>query len=88
MTGIIAVSARAFGQSASMLIRKASCETGGTFSPYARNPSSGASGLFQFLPSTFRTTPFAGFSIWDPFANSLAAAWMHRAGRGGEWSCR
>lgn len=39
-------------------------------------PSSGASGIAQFLPSTWRSTPFyaAGFSIWDDVANMLAAA--------------
>src|SRR4029077_13665734 len=46
----------------STLWRKAGCETGGTYSPTARN-ASGASGLFQFLPSTWRSTPFARFSI-------------------------
>lgn len=38
-------------------------------------PSSHASGLMQFLPSTWARTPFAayGFSVWDPEANALAA---------------
>jgi len=70
------------------LWRKARCETGGTFSPRSFNGSSGASGLFQFLPSTWRSTPFGGFSIWSPYANALAAGWMHVNGRGGEWVCR
>lgn len=71
----------------STLWRKAGCETGGTFSPRSLNPS-GASGLFQFLPSTFASTPYARFSIWSPYANALAAGWMHSQGRGGEWVCR
>lgn len=33
------------------------CETGGTFSPTAKNPSSSASGLFQFLDSRGRAPP-------------------------------
>lgn len=69
------------------LWRKARCETGGTFNPRAANPS-GAAGLFQFLGSTWASTPFAGFSVWSPYANALAAGWMHAHGRGGEWSCR
>jgi hypothetical protein len=69
----------------SSLWSKARCESG--FSPFAHNPS-GASGLFQFLPSTFRSTPYAGFSIWSPYANALAAGWMHERGRGGEWVCQ
>ncbi len=67
------------------LWRKASCES--HLFPGAQNPS-GASGLFQFLPSTFASTPFGRFSIWDPYANALAAGWMHQQGRGGEWQCR
>ena len=72
----------------STLWRKADCETGGTFSPRSLNSSSGAAGLFQFLGSTWRSTPYAGFSVWSPYANALAAGWMHAHGRGGEWSCR
>lgn len=86
----IAFAATAYGVSYSTLRRKAYCETGGTFDPYAKNPRSTASGLFQFLTSTWASTPYASYSIWDPYANALAAAWMHSAavGRGGEWSCK
>ena len=69
------------------LWRKAKCETGGTFDPHAYNPS-GASGLFQFIASTWQTTPYRNFSRTDPYASALAAGWMHSVGRGGEWSCR
>lgn len=62
------------------------CESGGN--PYARNPS-GSSGLYQFLPSTWATTPYAARSIWSAKWQSLAAAWMvGRAGRSSEWVCR
>ena len=63
-------------------------------SPTARNTKSvwngeHATGLYQFLPSTFASTPFGGFSIYNPLAQALAAGWMHAHGRGGEWStCR
>jgi soluble lytic murein transglycosylase-like protein len=69
----------------STLRRKAWCES--RYNPRAQNPS-GASGLLQFLPSTFNSTPFARESIWSPYANALAAGWMHRVGRGNEWTCR
>jgi len=69
----------------STLWRKARCES--HLNPRAANPS-GAAGLFQFLGSTWRSTPFAGFSVWSPYANALAAGWMHEHGRGGEWACR
>jgi hypothetical protein len=70
------------------LWRRARCETGGTFSPRAYNASSRASGLLQFLPATWRSTPFGRFSVWSPYANALAAGWMITHGRGGEWECR
>ena len=70
------------------LWRKARCETGGTFSAASYNGSSGASGLFQFLGSTWDSTPFGRFSVFDPTANALAAGWMHANGRGNEWVCR
>jgi hypothetical protein len=55
---------------------------------FAKNRSSTASGLYQFLTSTFASTPYgkAGMSIWSPCASSLAAGWMHENGRGGEWA--
>jgi len=81
----IRMAALAYGQSEATLLRKADCESG--FWPYADNPNSDATGLFQFMPGTFRSTPYAGFSIWDVHAQALAAAWMHRVGRGGEWVC-
>lgn len=64
---------------------KARCES--HLYRYAHNPS-GASGLFQFLPSTWGSTPFGRYSIFDPYANALGAGWMHAHGRGGEWVCR
>ncbi|HEY7037168.1 MAG TPA: hypothetical protein VH482_37955 [Thermomicrobiales bacterium] len=70
----------------SELWRKAQCES--HLYRYARNRSSDASGLFQFLPSTWRSTPFGRYSIFDPYASALAAGWMHSRGRGGEWVCR
>lgn len=60
-------------------------ESGGN--PNAINPRSGASGLLQFLPSTWRTTPQgrAGLSVFDPIAARAAAAWMLAQGRAFEW---
>ena len=74
----------------------AQCESLGD--PDAYNPYSGASGLFQFLPSTWASTsPKAGFpdaSVFDPVANIGAAAWIaNRYDALGmsywqPWSCR
>lgn len=56
--------------------------------PYARNPS-GSSGFYQFLPSTWATTPYAKHSIWYVKWQTLAAAWMLKVGRApGEWACK
>jgi hypothetical protein len=72
------------------------CESYGD--PNAYNPYSGASGLFQFLPSTWATvSPRAGFggaSVFDAEANIGTAAWLtdYYASRGSDpwtaWACR
>ena len=51
------------------------CES--RYHPNSVNSSSGASGLFQFLPSTWAFTPYAGYSPFDPRYNALAAAWRY-----------
>ncbi len=54
------------------------CESNGD--PDAYNPYSGASGLFQFIPSTWATTAHkAGYpnaSPFEPEANVASAAWL------------
>jgi hypothetical protein len=54
----------------------------------AVNPRSGASGLGQFLPSTWRSTPQgrAGLSVFDPAANRAAVQYMLAAGRAREFA--
>ena len=80
------LAAIAYGVDAGTLIRKGRCES--VRWTQFRNLSSGAVGPWQFLRSTWASTPFAAFSPFDPDAAALAAAWMHRMGRGSEWSCR
>lgn len=55
--------------------------------PNATNRYSGAMGLYQFLPSTWRTTPQGrqGLSAYDPVAATAAAEWMIQQGRIREW---
>lgn len=48
---LVALATR-LGLSADFLAAVISFETGGTFDPAIRNPSSGATGLIQFMPST------------------------------------
>lgn len=73
------------GWQASWLRRIPGCESG--WNPYARNRS-GATGLYQFMPGTWRTTPYGYLSITSARAQVRAAAWMLRQGRSGEWVCR
>lgn len=75
-----------FGESADWALRVAFCES--TFNP---NVSNGVySGLFQFHPSTFKSTPIgqAGYSIWDWKAQVRATHWMYEQGRKDEWGCK
>ena len=73
----------------SALSRRAECiiwrESRGN--PNAVNPRSGASGLGQFLRSTWLTTPQgrAGYSVFDAAANRAAVEWMLSVGRGREF---
>jgi uncharacterized protein YraI len=82
---IIYSAADKYGQSRSAMLSVARCES--LLDPNAINPYSNASGLFQFLPGTWATTPWANDNIFDPAANAEAAAWMWSVGRRGEWVC-
>jgi len=67
-------------------LRVAACESG--YNPYAVNRSSGAAGLFQFMPSTWAHSPLAAQSPFDPVANSQAAAWLLARSGAGQWVCQ
>jgi uncharacterized protein YraI len=75
-----------YGQPRADMLRVARCES--LLNPSLIHPAYQASGLFQFLPGTWATTPYAGFYILDPVANAYAAAWMWSVGRRGEWVCQ
>jgi hypothetical protein len=62
------------------------CES--RYHPNSVNSSSGASGLFQFLPSTWGGTPWASQSPFDPAANAMAAAWLYSRYGPGRWTCQ
>jgi hypothetical protein len=71
---------------ASTLWRRVLCESHAH--RWAHN-ASGATSYWQFLPSTWRSTPFGALSIYSTYAQALAAGWMMGpAGRSGEWVCR
>lgn len=62
------------------------CES--RYHPNSVNSDSGASGLFQFLPSTWAFTPYAKQSPFDPRANAFAAAWLYHRSGPNQWVCQ
>jgi soluble lytic murein transglycosylase-like protein len=66
-------------------LRVAACESG--YNPNAQN-ASGASGVFQFMPGTWKGTPYGNQNIFDASANVNAAAWYYQKNGGGAWSCK
>jgi hypothetical protein len=83
---IIREAARRHDQPVDDLVRVGRCESG--LDPRAVNPAGPYHGLFQFLRTTWASTPFAERDIYDPVANANAAAWMWQQGRRGEWACQ
>jgi hypothetical protein len=69
----------------SWALRVAYCES--RYNPRAINSSSGASGLFQFMPSTWNAN-FPGQNIWDPYAQARGALVFYNAGRQSAWTCK
>jgi hypothetical protein len=84
--GFIKKAANEYGQSASAMERVARCES--VLDPCAVNKDGPWYGLFQYLKSTWRSTPYGNESIWDPEAQSMATAWMWKQGRKNEWACK
>ncbi len=74
------------------------CESGGN--PNAKNPTSTATGLFQFLTGTWAwssvSAGWSGYSRLNPEANIAVAAWLversvrtnHPGGAWGHWECQ
>ena len=78
--------ARKYGQSRRAMIRVARCES--KLDPCAYNPSGPYYGLYQYLKSTWKTTPYHDRNIYDPKAQALATGWMWEQGRKNEWACK
>src|SRR5215213_1531672 len=75
----IAEAARKYDQSKQAMVRVARCES--ALDPCGVNRSGPYYGLFQFLKSTWRSTPYGDRNIFDPEAQALAAGWMWEQGR-------
>jgi uncharacterized protein YraI len=82
---IIYSAANNYDQSRDDMLRVAQCES--NLDPFAVNPS-GSYGLFQFIRSTWKSTPYGDEDVFDPEANANAAAWMWSEGRKSEWVCQ
>jgi uncharacterized protein YgiM (DUF1202 family) len=77
--------AKRYGQNPEALLRVAECESNLVATAVNR---SGSYGLFQFVPSTWESTPFADNDVFEAWANANAAAWMWSVGRRNEWVCQ
>lgn len=83
---VIQQAAAAYGQNPDDMVRVARCES--NLNPRAVDPSGSYHGLFQFVPSTFASTPYGDQDIYDPWANAHAAAWMWSEGKKSSWVCQ
>lgn len=69
-------------------LRIAKCESG--YNQFAKNKSSSASGIFQFLNKTWASKPLAkqGKSVFDAPANVQTAVWLMSLGKWQMWQCK
>ena len=88
--GIIRAAAAKWGADETQLLRVAYCES--RYNPNAYNASSGASGLFQFLATTWAPNSvragYAGASVFDAVANANTAAYMFANQQARQWQCK
>jgi len=88
--GVMSAITQVFGEHAGEALQVARCESG--LNPHAYNPS-GATGLFQIIPSTWNGTPFQPYT-WakatNPWFNTQAAySIFSRDGyRWQQWGCK
>jgi hypothetical protein len=87
---IIRAAAARWGADPAQLLRVAWCES--RYNPGAYNASSGASGLFQFMPRTWAANSvragYGGASVFDAVANANTAAYMFANSQAYQWSCK
>jgi hypothetical protein len=77
-----------YGISPELPLRIAACESG--YDQFSRNRNSTASGVFQFLNSTWANQPAGkrGVSVFDADANVQAAVWLLAHGKTSMWICK
>ena len=85
IVAIIYEAADRYGQPREYMLRVAMCESNLDSSTVG---AFGELGIFQFMPSTWETTPYADMDPTDPWAAANATGWMWSVGRRGEWVCQ
>jgi len=78
--------AKKYNQSKKAMERVARCES--NLDPCAVNKKGPYYGLFQYLKSTWKNTPYGNHDIFDPKAQALATAWKWKKGEKNEWACQ
>jgi hypothetical protein len=73
------------GVSGEWLLYTAVCESG--LDPWAYNPMTGDSGIFQFRPNTWVGWGGDPNAIWDVWSQADMAAWAFSAGLHTHWCC-
>ena len=68
------------------MVRVARCES--NLDPCALNRIGPYYGLYQYLKSTWPSTPYRDRDIYDPNAQALATGWMWKQGRKYEWASK
>ncbi len=84
---IIGAAAQKYGVSSALMNSIISCESG--YNPQAYNPS-GASGIAQFMPSTFYGSwnIYSAGGLWNPTAQIYAMALKISQGGVNAWTCK
>jgi hypothetical protein len=81
----IRAAAKRYNQPYKKLLCVAQCES--SLNNCAVNRAGKTYGLFQYLDSTWKSTPFKGKSVFDAKANADATAWMWKEGNENQWDC-
>lgn len=87
---IIREAAEQWGADPTQLMRVAYCES--RYNPNAFNPKANDTGLFQFIPETWRRESrragYEGVSAFDPVASANTAAMLFAEGKSRLWTCK
>lgn len=81
----IKAAAKKYDQPYKKLLCVAQCES--SLNNCAVNKAGKTYGVFQYLDSTWRSTPYKKKSVFDAKANAFATGWMWKQGREQEWDC-